>query len=333
MKACCNMKNWLLLFLFFLFLIVVIQPRVLVIKNNGFNGVNESQINVKPISLIFVGDIMFDRSIKNVVEKYGGGDFRFPFIFVADALGKADLTFGNLEGPISKRGKNQGSIYSFRMGGGAADALTFSGFDVMSLANNHILDWGKSALIDTISVLRVNNIDAIGAGKNYEEANSPVVKEIGNTKIAFLAYTNLYPKSLDASENSAGVSDFDLEKIKNKVKNIKETKKADLVILSLHWGEEYKTSHNLYQEKIAHDLIDTGADLIIGHHSHVIQELEQYKDKWIAYSLGNFLFDQNFSEETMRGGVLFVEIKNQKISKAVLKKVQLNQFFQPKFLE
>ena len=333
MKACCNMKNWLLLFLFFLFLIVVIQPRVLVIKNNGFNGVNESQINVKPISLIFVGDIMFDRSIKNVVEKYGGGDFRFPFIFVADALGKADLTFGNLEGPISKRGKNQGSIYSFRMGGGAADALTFSGFDVMSLANNHILDWGKSALIDTISVLRVNNIDAIGAGKNYEEANSPVVKEIGNTKIAFLAYTNLYPKSLDASENSAGVSDFDLEKIKNKVKNIKETKKADLVILSLHWGEEYKTSHNLYQEKIAHDLIDTGADLIIGHHPHVIQELEQYKDKWIAYSLGNFLFDQNFSEETMRGGVLFVEIKNQKISKAVLKKVQLNQFFQPKFLE
>lgn len=191
--------------------------------------------------------------------------------------------------------------------------LTFAGFDGLSIANNHILDWGSDALEDTIRILKENGIQPAGAGMNYEEANVPAIFAIRGMRLAILAYTTLYPQSLEARKNSAGVSSFDLEGAKEKIRGLKNSGAADIVIVSIHWGDEYEAHANDEQKMIARALIDAGADLIIGHHSHVVQEVEKYKNSWIAYSLGNFVFDQGFSKETMEGLMLKATVRNKEI--------------------
>jgi len=293
-------------------------------------GLGAGNIGREDLRLIFVGDIMLGRGVAYQVQK-NGGDFRFPFLLVKDFLESVDLVFGNLEGPISDKGKNQGSIYSFRFSPEAVEGLIFAGFDAVSLANNHIWDWGSEALLDTVEILNNAGIKVIGAGRNYEEANKTEIFEIGGTRIAFLAYTDLYPKSLRASEDYPGMSDFDLEKVKMAVAEAREA--VDLVVVSWHWGEEYQTHSNLHQQEIAHALIDAGADLVVGHHSHVPQEIEKYNGAFVVYSLGNFVFDQNFSEETMGGLALEVAVKAKKIQEVRPVYFKINSHFQPYFEE
>lgn len=283
----------------------------------------------KTATLIFVGDIMLSRGVAWSIGKYGGGDVRHPFLKIADTMRSADLAFGNLEGPISSRGKNQGSEYSFRANPKVIEGLTFAGFDVLSVANNHIWDWGSEALEDTVDLLSENGIKPVGAGRNFDEANQPAIFSVGSTRIAFLAYTTLYPQSLEATAEHPGISSFRQEKAASEIKKIKESKIADLVIVSLHWGEEYATQASEEQKTIAHALVDAGADLIIGHHPHVVQEVERYKNSWIAYSLGNFVFDQGFSKETMEGLVLKVSVRNKKISAVEAVKTKISREFEP----
>lgn len=289
-------------------------------------------------SLIFVGDIMLSRSVQKQIER-NGNDYSFPFASSSEFLKSSDFTFGNLEGPISDQGKDQGSIYSFRSNPRVVEGLISAGFDVVSLANNHIWDWGKEALKDTINILKNNKIMPVGAGINYQDANNEKMLVISNgslgekTRIGFLAFTNLYPKSLIATEDSPGISNFDIENIKNQILKIKEGKSADLVVVSVHWGEEYQQQSNMLQQSIAHQLIDAGADIIIGHHPHVIQEVEQYKGKWVFYSLGNFIFDQNFSKETMEGLVAKVTLVRDTIEKVDFYKSKLNRQYQIESIE
>ena len=278
-------------------------------------------------TLLFVGDIMLSRSIGNIMEK--NKNYLFPFEFSIDFLKKADLTFGNLEGPISDKGKNQGSIYSFRADPKVVEGLIESGFDILSIANNHIFDWGEPALLDTIDRLEKNNISYIGVGKNYQEANEIKIKEINGTKFGFLGLTSLYPKSFWAKDNRVGLTEFDEDKILEKIKKAKENKIADVIIISLHWGEEYQTVSNQFQKNLAHKLVDVGADVVVGHHPHVAQDIERYKDGIIFYSLGNFVFDQNFSKETMEGLVTEIKIKDSKIDKVNIYKAQMNKYYQP----
>lgn len=278
-----------------------------------------------PYTLLFVGDIMLSRAVGRIMEKQD--DYLFSFRHIADEIKSADIAFGNLENPISGRGKNQGSIYSFRADPRTVEGLEFAGFDVLSLANNHMWDWGADALQDTVTLLTTNNIQSVGAGIDYAHANNPVFLQADNTRVAFLAYTNLLPKSLNATLESPGLSDFNLEKIKQTIAQIRA--QADIIVISLHWGEEYETSANDEQKEIAHALIDAGADIIAGHHSHVVQELEHYRGGVIAYSLGNFVFDQYFRKDTMQGAMLKVIVENKKVTAAELVPVILNQSFQP----
>jgi poly-gamma-glutamate synthesis protein (capsule biosynthesis protein) len=283
------------------------------------------------ITLFFVGDIMLNRGVKMKVKNYGKGDFRFPFLKVSQFLKKADLLIGNLEGPISDKGKKVGSIYSFRMDPQVIEGLKFAGFDILTLANNHIFDYTKLAMEDTILRLKEAGIDYLGAGLNYEEACFPKVKEVKNTKIAFLAFTNLGSPIWQAKENSSGIcwlNEINLEK------GIREAKeKADIILVIFHFGDEYKTKSNFTQKYFSHLAIDLGADLIVGHHPHVVQEIEEYKGKYIAYSLGNFIFDQNFSKETMEGMLLKVVIENKKIKEILPTKTKINQYFQAELIE
>jgi poly-gamma-glutamate synthesis protein (capsule biosynthesis protein) len=291
----------------------------------------------KPITLIFVGDIMLDRGVEWGIKKYGQGDWKFPFLKIADSLREANILFGNLEGPISDKGVKVGSIYSFRADPESIEGLKFAGFDVLSLANNHIFDYGREAMEDTFLRLEKAGINYIGGGFNENEAYSPILKEVnGSTgspqvRIAFLAYTNLGSPYWSAKGDKSGIAWLTEEKLKEGVKKAKEN--ADLVIVSMHFGDEYKLSSNSEQKYFAHLAIDSGADLVIGHHPHVVQEIEKYKNGYIAYSLGNFVFDQSFSEETMKGLMLKVLVKDDKIKEVIPIEIKINGYFQPEIIK
>lgn len=334
------------LFLFYLLRVINWDPILsnigLYLENNRDNegdslllSVEKKQesFNDSEISLFLVGDIMLDRGVEYMINKEGKGDFRFPFLKIANELKKSDILFANLEGPISDRGIKVGSIYSFRFNPKAVEGLIYAGFDVLSLANNHMLDYQRIALEDTMRILEENNIDYVGAGFNKEAAFSLKIKEIKNTKIGFLAYTNLGLKNWQAGNENSGISwinENDISKVTEDIKKAKE--KVDILIISLHAGEEYKKNPIPFQVSFARSCIDNGADLVVGHHSHVVQRIEKYKDGWIAYSLGNFVFDQGFSEETMKSIILKAIIKDKKIKEIFSEDIEINKYFQPELV-
>ena len=278
-------------------------------------------------TLIFTGDVMLSRSVAIQVEKHGG-DYAFPFEPVRSFLRGADILFGNLENPVSLRGANHGSIYSFRADPGAVRGLSSAGYDVLSVANNHIWDWGVDALIDTVTLLEGADISPVGAGKDYAAANAWVEKKVNGVKIGFLAFTNLYPKGLEAVSGTPGISSFDEGAVAKRIREAKENGAIDLAVVSFHWGDEYKTHSNAEQERIARGLVDAGTDIVVGHHPHVVEETEHYRGGWIFYSLGNFVFDQYFSEETMEGMVVKVAVRNKKVSDVEFYKSKQNAAYQ-----
>ncbi|MBU0547125.1 CapA family protein [Patescibacteria group bacterium] len=283
------------------------------------------------ITLIFTGDIMLDRGVEYIIEQHN--DWKWPFLKVADFLKSADLTFGNLESIISDKGTKVGSIYSFRADPRTIEGLTFAGFDVLSLANNHAFDYGSEALVDTLVRLKLANIDFIGADLNKQSTFSPLIKEIKDVKIGFLAYTNLGPsswKATDANPGIAWINENDFSEIQKNIKDAKE--EVDILIVSLHAGTEYEPEANQFQKDFSKMAIDAGADLLIGHHPHVVQPYEGYKNGWIFYSLGNFIFDQNFSTETTKGQLVKILIKDEKIEKVIPIDIQMNSSFQPEII-
>ena len=281
----------------------------------------------KKIYLGFVGDIMLDRGMKNSVEKYGNGDYIFAFEKIKDYLNSFDILFGNLEGPISDKGTLSGSIYSFRMDPRSAKSLKEAGFDILSVANNHMGDWGKVAIKDTFQNLKDAGIVYSGGGKNKDEAYEPKIILVGDTRIAYLSFSEFGKGYLEATDSAAGIAIISDEKLKLGIE--KAESENDIVIASFHFGEEYKTEPNAYQKNIAHKAVDYGADLVVGHHPHVVEPIEKYKDKYIAYSLGNFVFDQHFSKETMEGLVLKATVENKKITEVSSDKTIINKYYQP----
>jgi len=291
---------------------------------------NKIQEKNSEITIFVVGDIMLDRGVEYKIGEEGKGDYSFPFLKIAEELRRADFVFGNLEGPISDKGQKVGSIYSFRADPKAVEGLKYAGFDILSVANNHIFDYGREALEDTFKRLKEAGIEYVGGGFDEKEAYSPLIKEINGTKIGFLAYTNLGPEAWEATEGKSGIAWIDeknLEKIKKGIEAAKQ--KSDVLIVSLHSGEEYAANPTSFQTSFARFAIDTGADLVVGHHPHVVQKIERYKDGWIAYSLGNFVFDQNFSANTMEGINLKITIKNKKIESIFPQKIKISDSFQP----
>jgi poly-gamma-glutamate synthesis protein (capsule biosynthesis protein) len=180
---------------------------------------------------------------------------------------------------------------------------------------------------DSFKRLKEAKIDYLGGGFNEKEACSPIIKEIGKTKIAFLAFSNLGTPFWGAKEKKSGICWLEKERMEKVINEIK--KKADIVVVSFHYGEEYFSKPTQFQISISHSAIDSGANLVIGHHPHFVQPVEKYKSGWIAYSLGNFVFDQKFSKETMEGLMLKISIENSKIKEVIPIKIKINQFYQP----
>lgn len=289
---------------------------------------NEPEIPLpQKLTLGFVGDIMLDRGVKSSVMKYGNGDYDYAFEKIKDYLNDFDVLFGNLEGPISDKGTNVGSKYSFRMNPTSAQSLKNGGFDILSVANNHMGDWSRVAMKDTFENLEDVGIIYSGGGKNKEEAYGVKTIEKDGVKIAYLSFSQFGKGYLEAGEDTAGIAIISDEKLKSGIEKAKA--ENDIVIVSFHFGDEYKKEPNTYQKSIAHKAIDYGADLVVGHHPHVVETIEEYKDGYIAYSLGNFVFDQHFSKETMEGIVLRATVKDKKITEISSDKIVINKYYQP----
>ena len=274
-------------------------------------------------TLLFTGDVMLSRAVGSRMAAQK--DWSLPFRLIADTLHSADFRYCNLECPVSDRGRNLHHLYSFRADPRAIDGLKAAGFNVASQANNHTYDWGPEALLDSLERLRAAGIQPVGAGQNILAAHYPLLVHAGGLRIAFLAYVNIDPKEAKAGIDRPGVAWLDPAQSLADIRFARPL--ADLVIVCPHWGVEYALTPTRDQVDLAHQMIDAGADMIVGSHPHVVQPLEKYHDHWIAYSLGNFIFDQQ-SPNTHRGLMLKATVRDQHIVDVAPIPININSGFQ-----
>ena len=246
------------------------------------------------ISLAVVGDVMLGRRVGDAINREGGGDYRYPFRHVRSYLREADIAVANLESPVSDRGEPIAKRIVFRVPSRAIPALVDAGFDVASVANNHVLDYGPAAAEDTGRLLSDAGI-RWGALVPAEAKQEPVMLTVRGIRVGFLFYCDpSYIYSCAPEYRQFAVRPpFATEE--TLVRDIRELKtKADILVVSIHWGTEYQHVRPESQTiSRARWIIDQGADILIGHHPHVQHGVEIYKRGVIFYSLGNFVFDQS----------------------------------------
>ncbi len=285
----------------------------------------------KETSLLCLGDILTAKAVEKRIITNG---IEYPFKKVKEKIDSFDLVFGNLETSISDRGQAiEDKAFTFRMSPKAADSLKQIKLNIVSLANNHLLDFGEDAMFDTFKFLKKNNILYSGAGENLKKARKPVKISMKGTNYVFLSYCERPPVSYYATDKKGGTAPLNPKLI---IEDIKKYKKSNnVVLISLHWGIERTATPRKDQIKTAHAIIDAGADGIIGHHPHVPQSIEIYKNKPILYSLGNFIIGYYNSGYRNNIAISFHYIKNRLQRLEILPVAGKNSEmeFQPFFLK
>jgi len=248
----------------------------------------------KSLSLLFFGDLMLDRDIA-LKTKQEGLAFLFVKIQDSDLFQKRDLIACNLEGAVTNGAQHYppDNNYDFAFSPEIVGQLKNYGFNFFNLANNHIADQGQRGLNETKQNLDLLGFDYSGCPDGQIAECSGKIIQIKNWQIGLVGFSMVYTK-------------LDQEKLQKTIEEMAD--KTDLVIVNIHWGQEYQDRFNQQQQSIAHKLVDFGADIVVGHHPHVVQGIEIYKDKPIFYSLGNFIFDQYFSQDTQQGLAVLVGI-------------------------
>ncbi len=285
----------------FVYKAYIYQKDNLVLKENPTLQDMLGDWQQKSFSIIAGGDIMLSRGAKWYIDQYG---VNYPFHEIRDEIEKHEVAFANLESPISDRGKKYSpykGIY-FRADPEVVDGLKFSGFDVFSLANNHVLDWGIDSLVDTMNYLKDAGLQYSGVGFTREEALGPADFTVKGIRIAFICYNDVFPLFLTEEERSMRTLSLKGQNVEGEIKLLKE--RYDIIIASVHTGTEYILQPENEKIRKMRRLIDAGVDVVIGSHPHVVQGIEVYKDCLIAYSLGNLIFDQSWSNETSLGLLL-----------------------------
>ncbi len=288
----------------------------------------KSEITREEITLMAVGDIMLSRHVNTKI--FDSGNMSLPFLNTADVLKQADITFGNLESPFFDQGPIVREGMVFKAEPETINGLLDSGFDILSLANNHFGNQGRAGMDYTYDYLTKNNIQYVGAGKNFTEAHSLKVIEEKGIKFGFLAYNDISPVSYQADANTSGTAWMNIDEMQKDVKKGKEN--CDVLIMSMHSGAEYTPNPNTNQINFARSAVDSGVDIVIGHHPHVVQAYEQYNNGIIIYSLGNFVFDQMWSTETSQGMILKIVFSGNKPSIFEFIPVHIYNFNQPKII-
>lgn len=258
-------------------------------------------VTAEAISLIFGGDV----NLQNFQEGYRSKGITYMMSQeYVDIMNNADFAMVNQEFPFSTRGEAmEDKQYTFREDPSFVTVIPDLGVDVVSLANNHILDFGRDALEDTLTTLETAGIPYSGAGRNYDEAKALKTFDVKGRTIGVLSASRVIPVSdWGATAEKSGVfTTYDPTALLAEITEAK--KKCDLVVVYVHWGIERNTMPEDYQKNMARKYIDSGADMVIGAHPHIWQGIEFYKGKPIAYSLGNLIFSN-----TSETGLLQIDI-------------------------
>jgi poly-gamma-glutamate synthesis protein (capsule biosynthesis protein) len=253
-----------------------------------FVGAGQSRSTERIVSFAAVGDIYFCRGVAPVIEE-NGVDYLFES--TSEIISSYDLAFCNLECALSNRGTPLEKRFLFRSDTSCAYALSAAGFDVVCLGNNHTIDYGYDALLDTVDA--VENAGMIEVGTQVAGTDDPGFRiiEKNGLDIGFLAFSDLYDDAGEVPEGYPYVMMVDPVTLPQQVADAKS--RCDVLIVSMHWGVDYLDFPTERQQALAKLCIDEGADLILGHHPHVLQDVEIYKGKPIVYSMGGFVWDSS----------------------------------------
>lgn len=250
--------------------------------------------NNRKASILVLGDMMLDRNVRNTIDEIGFDDF---FSGVKDLISRPDIAVANLEGPFtpyqSVTADLRNKALQFTFDPALTPKLSKFGFDVFDLANNHTMNFGSAGMAYTRSYIKESGMEYYGDPNNKREIS--YVSEKNGLKIGFVGFHEF--------------SYVNFDKVFDEIKRLRP--EVDVLVITPHWGIEYEKIPTDKIRELAHKFIDLGADMVVGSHSHVVGEIENYKNKKIYYSLGNFVFDQYFSEDTMNGlGVMIFAEKD-----------------------
>lgn len=279
------------LFYFSALLLLVIFFYYLITTNRDYQYIRKENTLTNEVNILIFGDMMLDRNVRNIIDKNGFDKF---FSGVSEIVKSADIAVANLEGPftdypsITASLKNKALQFTFDPK--LAQKLSDFGFDILGLANNHTLNFGKDGFEQTKKYIGNSGMIYYGDPLNKDEISTIVTKN--GIKIAFIGFHEF--------------SYINFENIPKEIQKLKN--EVDIIIVTPHWGNEYEKIPTDRIRKMAHSYIDYGAHMVIGAHSHVVGEYESYNNGDIYYSLGNFVFDQYFSEDTMNGLALKIKI-------------------------
>jgi poly-gamma-glutamate synthesis protein (capsule biosynthesis protein) len=242
------------------------------------------------LSITFTGDVLLDRGVRQFVEHRSVDKLFSPF--VDSVFQSSDLVVANLECPATKIRQPAFKQYIFRAEPEWLQTLKAHGITHLNLANNHSVDQGRIGLADTKRNIQEAGMIPVGAGDNMQEAAQPVLLASTPRNVYLLTSLQMPLENFSYLPDKTSVSHEDLDSLKTRVRQLKETDPCCYIIVSLHWGGEHTLRPVPLQRQQAHQLIDAGVDALICHHTHTLQTIEQYQGKPIYYSIGNFIFDQ-----------------------------------------
>jgi len=261
---------------------------------------------VPQTTLLFTGVIVPARCVQAAIDEYQDSDYLYDE--VRGVIQDADLAIGTLNATISDFPPRTGCVPTYVLVGGSenADALERAGFDLISVATNHIKNCGLNncgdrAFFDTLDNLRRVGIEPIGAGENLQNALEPVVVEVNGVQFGFVSLGQLEPIAF-AGQDMPGIAVLTEQNLRSAIRSAKQV--SDVVIVMPHWGPEDVPMPNWSQRDLAKEAVDAGADLVIGNHTHVVQAIQEIDGVQVFYGLGNFVFDQNWDLHHQQGVIL-----------------------------
>jgi poly-gamma-glutamate capsule biosynthesis protein CapA/YwtB (metallophosphatase superfamily) len=276
-------------------------------------GQADPKLDVRPITLTFAGDIQFEGHIRPLLDRPGTA-----LAPIKDELSGADLTIANLETAITTRGRAEDKNYTFRAAPAAFDALAAAGVDVVSMANNHGVDFGPEGLADTLAAIPRASLAVVGIGADADQAFAPYVATVRGTRIAVLgatAFDDPTSRNYPAADERAGVAvALEPARLVSAVRQARRS--SDIVVVYLHWGIELEQCPTDEQQELARTLADAGADIVVGSHAHVLLGAGLLDKTFVGYGLGNFVWKNRNSVAETTTGVLTLTMTGQAVDRA-----------------
>jgi hypothetical protein len=278
-------------------------------------------------SIVLCGDVMLARKVRERALFHD--DVAWPFRKNLYLTAGADVAFANLESLFSENPDPAPAHLVFQLHPEQVEALRVAGFDAISVANNHADNVGRPGMALTVELLRQNGVAPSGGGRNLAEAHRPALVEAPNLTVAFCSYTAA--ASLTATGETPGHTAWGLGHLRSDLARAAE--EADVVVVSLHAGDEYAPRENKLQRDFAHAAVDAGADIVVGHHPHVLEPIEVYRGRLICYSLGNYVFDQPWNYDACQAAAVEVLLRGDEPRRAYVHPLRINEDFQPEPVE